>query len=600
MKSRVTDVILLTLLLTIEISAQTPPKNRPTAITTSPLCTRSNAVDTLQQQIAASRTFENSIQRIAVLIRSADLLWPYQRDKALATFLEAFELAKQNFKETGDTERHDSKFLRSDVPDQRYKVIAAIAKRAPAEARKLSEQMLSETMREAENGSAGSTENKWKIAEKLLTLAIDLSSTNPSDSSIFARASLQYPATLWLPLYLYQLAKTSRPSADLFFEEALRAYGAAPMSQFLYLSAYPFANTRDAGEMPGWTIYRVPEGFTPSPRLQSLFVRQLLARVQTTLATPIDSSTSERYSDSAQMWMALSRLETQISQSLPDLAPASVEAKDKLFALLSPANQEQITGRVAADNRPQLSFEAQVEAAEKVSDVNRRDNLLTSAVASGSKEASVETVVAAIDKISDSSIRELLLNWFYFFRSQALIGNRNLDEAHRLAAKVTELDQRAYLYARIAEESLKENEDQTQAREMLNEIADAASKAPKTMVTARALLALASLYSRIDANRGIEGLALAVKVINSLEAADFSVQYVPMKIETKTWGTYSGFSTPGFNPENVFKDVAKVDFDGSLIQAATLTDKLLRSLTTMSVIEPCLDVVPGTKQKKRI
>ena len=135
---------------------------------------------------------------------------------------------------------------------------------------------------------------------------------------------------------------------------------------------------------------------------------------------------------------------------------------------------------------------------------------------------------------------------------------------------------------------------------MLNEIADAASKAPNTMVTARALLALASLYSRIDANRGIEGLALAVKVINSLEAADFSVQYVPMKIETKTWGTYSGFSTPGFNPENVFKDVAKVDFDGSLIQAATLTDKLLRSLTTMSVIEPCLDVVPGTKQKKRI
>ena len=74
-----------------------------------------------------------------------------------------------------------------------------------------------------------------------------------------------------------------------------------------------------------------------------------------------------------------------------------------------------------------------------------------------------------------------------------------------------------------------------------------------------------------------------------------------IKIEGKTFGGYSGFSTPGFNPEHVFKDIAKIDFDGSLIQAATFTDKALRAMTTMAVIEPCLEIlksVPKTPTKK--
>jgi hypothetical protein len=79
----------------------------------------------------------------------------------------------------------------------------------------------------------------------------------------------------------------------------------------------------------------------------------------------------------------------------------------------------------------------------------------------------VDHVVAAIDKISDSNVRGPLLNWFYFFRTQSLIRDKKLEEARLLATKVSELDQRAYLYSKIAEESLKLSEDQTQARQML-------------------------------------------------------------------------------------------------------------------------------------
>ena len=133
------------------------------------------------------------------------------------------------------------------------------------------------------------------------------------------------------------------------------------------------------------------------------------------------------------------------------------------------------------------------------------------AVNQAPKDEPLEKVIAVIEKISESNIRQPLFNWFFFFRSQSLIGDKKLDEARKLASRVTELDQRAYLFTRIAEASLKENEDQTVAREMFNEISGELAKAPKTIVSARALLALAHLYAKIDPIKAIEELAHAVQ-----------------------------------------------------------------------------------------
>jgi hypothetical protein len=570
-------------------------------ITTSALCTRDNALDTAAQQILGTRTFDNSIQRIAVLLRAADLLWPHQQDKARAAFTEAFDLAVESFKETGDETRRTSQSqfaARIQMPDQRYKVISALAKRDPAAARKLSSQMLQDEAREAAEKPAADAQANTRTGEKLLTLAQGLVATDTATAFNFARNSLRYPATFNLSMFFYQLAKANKLAADQFYEEAVAAYGAAPMDQFLYLSAYPFGNNRDAGEMPGHMLYRIPEGFAPSPRLQRLFIQTLLTRIQGALEVPVEASAGPRYSDPEQMWFALSRLERQIQTNLPDLFDAAMQSKDKLFALLIPASQRRVNRVFGNDDQPKKSFDEQVEAAEKLADPAQRDRDLTLAVTGVAKDEPVEKVVSVVDKISDANIRGPLINWFYFFLTQALIADKKLDEARKLAAKVTELDQRAYLFSRIAEESLKEAEGQTQAREILNEIANAVAKAPKTIVSARALLALAHLYAKIDVNRGIEELGNAVRTINSLESPDFSLQFVMIKIEGKTFGSYAAFSTPGFNPENAFREMGKLDFDGSLTQATTFTDKPLRALTTLAVIEPCLQEAPKAKPQK--
>src|SRR5688500_11252727 len=72
----------------------------------SSLCNRNDALEMMRQQIDVTRTFDNSVRRITVLIRAADLLWPFQQDKARAAFTEAFELAGQNEKEN-EKERRD-------------------------------------------------------------------------------------------------------------------------------------------------------------------------------------------------------------------------------------------------------------------------------------------------------------------------------------------------------------------------------------------------------------------------------------------------------------------------------------------------------------
>lgn len=580
--TRLTLLTLLLFCLTSPINAQKK--------TVSSLCTPENALDTTKQQILITRTFDNPVHRITVLLRAADLLWPHDQEKSLAAFMEAFDFAVQIFKEKGDQIQRtsNSRFAAViPIPDQRFVVLSAFAKRDPARARKLSEQMLRDDASEAADKPATDDQSKRRTAEKLLTMAHGLAVADGPSAVNFARQSFRYPATLQLPIFLYELSKSSQQLADRFYLDALNAYGAAPMDQLLYLSSYPFANKREAGEMPGYTFYVVPEGFTPNPTLQRLFVRALLARVDGAMEMPVQET--QRFSDHAQMWLALNRLEKQVQSDLPEFADAFAQSKDKLFALLTPNTQRNVSRVVTSDNAPARSFDEQVEAALKLTDVGRRDQGLTFAVTGASKDEPVDKVLSVIDKISESGIRDALVNWFYYFRSQALIKEKNFSEARKFASKVTELDQRAYLYTRITEESLKATEDQTEVREMLNEVANAISKAPKTIVSARALLALARLYAKVDMNRGVEELANAVRTINALESPDFSRQFVMIKIEGKTFGSYASFATPGFNPETAFREMGKLDFDGSLAQATNFTDKSLRALTTLAVIEPCFE-----------
>ncbi len=163
-----------------------------------------------------------------------------------------------------------------------------------------------------------------------------------------------------------------------------------------------------------------------------------------------------------------------------------------MFSLLTQGSQRNVDQIFNDRDRPPQSFDDQVEAAEKQQDPAKRDQILAFAVL-GAQTESLDRVLSFAEKITDSDVRGQLLNWLYFSRAQVAAKEKRLDEARKLASKVPELDQRAYLYSSIAKESIKQTKDQSQARELLEEVAATVAKAPSTIVKARALLGLAYL-----------------------------------------------------------------------------------------------------------
>lgn len=78
-------------------------------------------------------------------------------------------------------------------------------------------------------------------------------------------------------------------------------------------------------------------------------------------------------------------------------------------------------------------------------------------------------------------------------------------------------------------------------------------------------------------------------------------EFVGRRIEGKKFGSYAMFQTPGFTPENAFREIGKSDFDGALYQASQFADKPLRALVTLALIEPCVrpdNITPSKTTKK--
>src|SRR6185369_3420841 len=270
---------------------------------------------------------------------------------------------------------------------------------------------------------------------------------------------------------------------------------------------------------------RIPANFAPNRSLQRTFVRILLRRAQQALETPLDQKDS--YQDSSTAWIpgtahilqGLIKLEPQVRESLPDLLPQLTATRERLLVSLSVEDQKLFVqpGREASI-APNKTFDEEIEAAQKESDVYERDQLIATEVLGSGKEI-LANVIQAIDKISDSSLRPQLLEWLYFQRATIAVANKQFDEAERLSAKVEGQEQRAFLHAQIAKGLL--GRDPTHARELLDEAITEAKKAGATVFAARTLLTAANLYAKIDLSRSIEVLAEAVNCINRIEAPDF-------------------------------------------------------------------------------
>jgi hypothetical protein len=302
----------------------------------------------------------------------------------------------------------------------------------------------------------------------------------------------------------------------------------------------------------------------------------------------------------------LMRIEPQIRE-FPDLLDAVVQAREKILVSLPVEIQTTFLRPDSneASSSPEKTFDERIETAEKTPNVNQRDDIIVETILSLSDKETLDAVIRADDKISEPNLRGTLVEWIYFNRAREAATSKHFDEAERLVSKVEGREQRAYLRTEIAKGLLNTSETQIHAREVLDEAISEANKAGMTIFAARTLLTGSNLYSKIDLSRSISVLGDAINCINHIEAPDFSIGDQTLVKAIKRRGTAGRFLIrfymPGLDPENAFREMAKIDFDDALAQSSALADKYQRALATLALADVCLQQTkrqPKAKPKK--
>jgi hypothetical protein len=567
-------------------------------------CEPSRAVALVGEQLSEAKAFADPVKRISVMTRAAGMLWPRERAQARAVFAEAFELASRHYRERGDEVREEQKRpdsrvrgLMVQLPDQRFVVLRAIARRDAAWARELAARAAEETREEAKKDEAAGKERR-PVGEKLLPFAESLLGTDRPNALAVARSTFADPATMYLPNFLYKLAEADRAAADALYKDALAAYAGRDIDSLLYLSYYPFALNQPIAPVLPNMFARPPAGFNADPESQRLFVEAFLGfagrRVAALTEQPPAEGPPYRRTEAEAIYTALKVLEALYGARQPNALERITALEGQAVALLSPARQRNATAYTQRDldgrnaGPREGAFEAALEQAEKIP-ADRRDMYLSGAIMYSSDLAPLEKVEAAAQKMEDAQARRQVLDWLYFKRGQYAAYAGDFDEARRLAERVESLEGRALLLLNLASEGLKRSDDKQLAEQMLSAVVAAARKAPDTVAKARVLLGAAHLNARFDYLRSLGVMGEAVSAVNKLNDPDLAAAALPMTVQGKNFSTFAGWPMPTFTLESSFGELGARDFEAALAAANQLGDKYLRATAVLALAAKCLE-----------
>jgi hypothetical protein len=576
-----------------------------------PICDQQRAIAIVEKQAEDARTFEKGDEAVKVMIRSADLLWPYREKEARSIFSEAYDLAGSYYKNNPQDFKQDGRMHTISLPDQRFVVLNAIAKRDPDWARKLagavSESLKDVTASTSQTAAKPGSRPDVKASRpdvtaartggKFVDLADTLTSMDQSAATDVFRTSFRYPASLNLPRFLFKLAGTDRAVADKFFSEALAAYSNGSVDDFVYLSSYAFGASRGlAPSRRDYTVYSLPAGYSPNPDLQRAFIMAFFQFADARLAVFSSQEGTDRYpltSEQEQIYAMISSLEPLVAQSFPTLQERVTVLKTQAAAAISDEKVRKRADlyRYAEADQPAgglMSFENRVEEMEKTSDVTRRDQSLTFLVVGAGRKENIDALLKAADLISDPGVRDQLIEWIYIVGTQKKISDGLFDDAEKTALKITEIDQRGAIQTTIAAEYIKKFNDRAHASQLLADAFKTVSQAPDTVAKAKALLGLAFLFTSADQLRASEVAAAAVQTINNLDSPDLSGQYLTRKIESKNFASFASTPAPGFDLESTFLKLGADNFDNALWIADKLKERPLKARAMIAVATECL------------
>lgn len=555
----------------------------------------------VEQQAEESKSVEETDKRINILLRVADFLWAADEETARKYFADAFQIAQARFQEKGleTLQKKESRGLVIPLPDYRFSVISAVARRDGEWAKKLIEIVLKEFDEDKEKDKRNSFDRDREVGE-ILSIASKTAKDNPNLALTLARRAMRYPLIRNWYFTMYQMAGNNQALADQIYGELLTNYADSEIARLLYLSAYPFGSQRIVGVEKYSLGVSIPANFSPNPNLKRQFLLTLFRRMmKLTTASPQESQQTET-PDSTAALIALNEIEPTIAQQVPDLAQTFSKAKIHVNSIVSGAGAEDARKTEEQNNSFNNSFEAQLEAAEKADDEGTLTEMhIFNLVKAAKTEDDYKKAESWLDKIEDENTRESTSNHFYFQRSKLATREKRFDEARKFANKVVKIEHRAVLYFDITEAKMKEPMTKLESLDTLLEVFQMAQKSPDSIEKAQVLLGLAFMYEKVDHYNALDSLSNAIKTANNLENPNLFTNNIMQQIIGKEFSFFMILAVPGFDVSETFYALSQKDFQGTLTYTTSFSDKYLRTLAVLATVRDCEKNVKPVKIKPK-
>lgn len=547
------------------------------------------------QQVTESNSVSDAPKRIKILIRSADFIWPYDEDAARKHFADAFNAAIAHFRERGYESRkvtEDARAVSTQLPDQRFEVIKAVAKRDGAWARRLTDAVMKDI--EAAAKDAKDSDKSRELAS-LLQLAEESVTSNPDLSWYLFRRAMRYPLGMEWYFRLFSVAGTNPAFADSLYVELIRNYRNSNLRSLLFLSAYPFARMRIFGAESMSYAVSMHDSIVPNHALQRMFLETYFARIAAIAADPSRSTAqtaSHLAPEPVNTIIALQQLEPIVMADHPDLIQRLALAKAQTSSMLTDEMRRDVGVREerAARSATRTFDDRLAELEEHFEKGTLKDSMIISIIAMQKlTEEQFGKIEPWLDRIKEEKVRYETTNYFWFRRSQLAVSELRFRDAEKHAEKVAEADHRAILAFELVEKQLEDVNDAATATQTLSGVSKLAGTLGNNLVRARVRLGLANMYSKVSPTFAINELSDAVAVMNQLKDPDLISTTIFRQIIGKDFGHYSAYSVPNYGLEKTFKELSREDISLPLSNARAIDDKYLQAIAVLAVASNCIE-----------
>ena len=520
----------LVLMLSMTVFSQSPKEIQPKAEKTetgSPAQPSEYELrwhSTLQQLAQDALTLARAEDRPTAIAEVANAYWKLDRTRSSELFGEALDSAL-------------SQDLKSkDVREGIRRTLSLAAERDRSLYTKLSQRLVE---RLSEDKSAN---------ELLTSTAIQMLKDNRHAAIQLAEQAGASGLTMDVPVLIFKLAETDIPESKRLFTIYLNKQAKVlRLGDLLWLAGYALGYGEawggwDTVRMAGFSGFRI-EGLVRDPALARAFLTAAVAATQKLLNQSAAMSPGARNQANSLALFATEYLHAEISRYLPDTEAQWQVLNTQALSGTPPERQRGVSAlikriidarsRVAdyktAEDYQRTNAETQLDEIERIADACKRDQAYAG-VALSLSSVDFARGLRIAENIKDLGLRDSVVQFLQYDWVVAALRKNEIVEARNRAERITARQQRALLYAQIAESMLARG-NSMDASDLLLSACQLAHSSLEPDEQPAVLLAAAATYAKFDRVAAYDALRSAVRAINRVDLRNVDSISIPRKVK---------------------------------------------------------------------